>query len=77
MLVYGVERLGYRRWHGMGISRVRRSLQGPANILVKDGQVLIADFGIAKNLIDEETTRIFDWRRSSRKPDVHGAGNCA
>jgi serine/threonine protein kinase len=28
----------------------------PANILVKDGRVIITDFGIAKDLIDEETT---------------------
>jgi serine/threonine protein kinase len=40
----------------MGISRVRRSLQEHANISVKDRQVLIADFGVAKDLIDKETT---------------------
>jgi serine/threonine protein kinase len=28
----------------------------PANILIKNGHVLITDFGIAKDLIDEETT---------------------
>ncbi|KAH9208160.1 kinase-like domain-containing protein, partial [Leptodontidium sp. 2 PMI_412] len=28
----------------------------PANILVKDSQVIITDFGIAKDVIDEETT---------------------
>ena len=28
----------------------------PANILIKEGHVIIADFGIAKDLIDEETT---------------------
>jgi serine/threonine protein kinase len=28
----------------------------PANILVKDGKVIITDFGIAKDVIDEETT---------------------
>lgn len=28
----------------------------PANILIKDGNVMLTDFGIAKDLIDEETT---------------------
>jgi serine/threonine protein kinase len=28
----------------------------PANILIKDGHVMLTDFGIAKDLIDEETT---------------------
>jgi serine/threonine protein kinase len=31
----------------------------PANVLVKDGRVIITDFGIAKDLIGEETTASF------------------
>jgi serine/threonine protein kinase len=36
--------------------RIKHKDLKPANILVKDGHVLIADFGISKDLIDEETT---------------------
>jgi serine/threonine protein kinase len=37
--------------------RIKHKDLKPANILVKDGQVIITDFGIAKDLIDEDTTR--------------------
>jgi len=36
--------------------RVKHKDLKPANILVKVGQVLTADFGVSKDLIDEETT---------------------
>jgi len=36
--------------------RVKHRDLKPANILVKGGEVLIADFGVSKDLIDEETT---------------------
>jgi serine/threonine protein kinase len=36
--------------------RVKHKDLKPANILVKNGKVMITDFGIAKDLIDEETT---------------------
>ncbi len=36
--------------------RIKHKDLKPANILVKGGRVMIADFGISKDLIDEETT---------------------
>jgi len=36
--------------------RIKHKDLKPANILIKGGHVIIADFGISKDLIDEETT---------------------
>jgi serine/threonine protein kinase len=52
------------QWHGCLIRaidylhemRIKHKDLKPANILIMNGQVLIADFGISKDLIDSETT---------------------
>lgn len=48
--------------------RVKHKDLKPSNILVKDNHVLIADFGISKDLVDEETTASLITHRPSGTP---------